>query len=328
MKGALIKNVFHLIAAYLVFGMFGVIGLVHAQSPLGIQDFSLTLRPSYPEPHSSIIVGLNDYSVNAVGAEVHWFVNGSEDTTATNSRELTLMTGALGEKQNVRAVLRRTDGTSIETSIDVVPTTVDLVLEADTYVPSFYEGRALPGRNSNLHAVAIVHDGGELPDSGYTYRWTVGQDVLFSGPVLGKTSVTFPMPLYRKELIVEVINPTGHIVARKSMMLEPTTPELYFYEWSPLKGLYRKEISNPFSLIGEETVVYGEPYFIQHALDNTNADVTWRIDGAPAAPDSMAPNAIPLNRGETGGKSAVDLRVVTRDRVPQVLEKRFNIIAQ
>lgn len=62
------------------------------------------------------------------------------------------------------------------------------------------------------------------------------------------------MPLYSKDLVVEVLNESGNTVSSQSMDLEAVQPELHFYEWSPLRGLYQRELSNPFALIGEETV--------------------------------------------------------------------------
>jgi hypothetical protein len=274
-----------------------------------------------PVPHESVTISLDDYSMHAVGAQVFWFVDDAEQAESKDARSITINAGALGVKTSVRATIVRADDSRASASIVIMPAVVDLVLEADTYVPSFYKGRALPSRTSTLHATAVVNDGGALPDTAYTYRWTVGEEVLFGGPVRGKNSVSFPIPLYSKELTVEVISPEGSTIARKSMTLQSVQPELYFYEWSPLKGLYQKTVSDPFALIGNETTVYGEPYFVNAAPTNVNADVTWTIDRQVVPSDPDALRALTITPDLIGQGASVALRILTKDRVPQLVER-------
>ncbi len=296
-----------------------------AQMGIGAEGFSLDVRPSLPEPHMPVTISLNDYSVNAISAEVFWSVNGRLQEDSKNARSITLETGDLGEKNTVEVTLRRGDGTELRASTVIEPTVVDLVLEADTYVPSFYQGRALPGRTSMLHATAVVHDSTGLLDTAYTYRWTLGQEVLFGGAVKGKNTISFAMPIYSKALTVEVIGPEGRVVARKSITPTSVQPELYFYEWSPLKGLYQKAISDSFPLIGEESTIYGEPFFVNDSPNNENAVIDWNIGDVAVPADAGEPRALTLYR-DAFGIGDVDLRIVTKDLVPQVLEGGFNVI--
>lgn len=297
-----------------------------AQFGMNTAQLVLGTSPTFPLPHAEVTVRLEDYSVNAVGAEVFWFVDGVEQTEAKNDRSITIQSGAVGDETLVRAILRRQEGGDVAASVTVTPTVVDLILEADTYVPSFYQGRSLPSRNSTLSAVALVHDGKTAASSAYTYRWTLGQDVLFAGPVRGKNRVSFEMPLFSKDLVVEVLDESGRTVGRRSMTIEAVPPELHFYEWSPLRGLYQRELSNPFVLIGEETVIHGEPYFVPQPPTRENADFNWRIGGMSVASNAEAAQALGLTR-EALGTGQVSLRLVTKDRVPAVLEKGFTVIA-
>jgi len=299
---------------------------VQAQLGMGVGQLVLDTSPSFPLPNADVSVRLEDYSVNAVGAEVFWFIDGVEQTEVKNARSITLKAGAVGEETVVRAILRKQDGSDVAASLTIAPTVVDLVLEADTYVPSFYKGRSLPSRNSTLSAVALVHDGKSVASNAYTYRWTLGEDVLFAGSVRGKSRVSFEMPLFSKDLVVEVLNESGSTVGRRSMKIEAVQPELHFYEWSPLRGLYQREASNPFALIGEETVIHGEPYFVTHAPSRETTDFMWRIDGMAVSPNAEAAQAFGLTK-EGLGNGQISLRLVTKDRVPAVLEKSFTVIA-
>ena len=297
-----------------------------AQLGMGVGQLLLSTSPTFPIPNADVTVRLEDYSVNAIGAEVFWFIDDVEQTEVKNERSITVRTGAVGEETVVRAILRKQDGNDVAASAVIVPTVVDLVLEANTYVPSFYKGRSLPARKSMLSAVALVHDGKTTESSTYTYRWTLGQNVLFAGPVRGKNRISFEMPLFSTDLAVEVLNESGNKVGYRSINIEAVKPELHFYEWSPLRGLYQRELSNPFALIGEETVIYGEPYFVSQTPSRENADFTWRIDGAAVLSNTDVSQAFGLTR-ENLGNGQVSLNLVTKDRVPAVLEKSFTVIA-
>jgi len=301
-------------------------GIASAQMGIGGGGFSLETRPSLPEPYMPVTVSINDYSVNAVGAAVSWSVNGVVQKDSQNARSITLTAGGLGEKQTVTVTLLGTDGAQMRATTIIEPTLLDVVLEADTYVPSFYRGRALPGRTSMLHATAVVHDSEGVSDTAYTYRWTLGQDVLFGGAVKGKNTISFAMPIYSKALTVEVIGSEGKVIARKSITPTSVQPELYFYEWSPLKGLYQKAITGSFPLIGEEATIYGEPFFVDTAPTNINASVTWNIEGQMVSSDTESDRAFTLTRELLDAQSTIGLQILTRDKVPQVLKESFNVI--
>ena len=139
--------------------LFANVSTSHAQSFLGQTDpVQLIPNPEFPTPKSQITISLNDYSVETTGANITWYVNNIEDASFRNERSISITTGALGEKTTVRVVLTRSNAPALSSSITIVPTVVDIVLEANTYVPNFYKGRALPSTESRVRAIAVVHD--------------------------------------------------------------------------------------------------------------------------------------------------------------------------
>jgi hypothetical protein len=297
-----------------------------AQFGIGGQGLSLSISPTYPQPGGEVTVSLNDYSINAIGAQVFWFVNGTEIAESKNDRAITITAGSLGEETTVQVVLQRPDGSSIAATNTISPSVVDLILEADTYTPSFYRGRALPSRSGSVRAIALVHTGSELPESAYTYRWQLGSDVLFDGPMLGRNSVTFDVPIFSQDLSVEVFNAAGQSMGRGAIKIRSTEPELYFYEWSPLRGLSQKVISSPFPLIGDETVVYAEPYFVNRVAGGEYSNTAWTVNRNAVAADPASPRAIPLNRDLIMRSASVAFSLITEDRTPQRVSGMFEVI--
>ncbi len=309
---------------------FTYVPYTHAQSFFN-ENTSVHLipNPEFPSPNSQVQITLDDYSVQTTGADITWYIQGTENKDFRNERSISLVTGTLGEKITVRVVLTRSNAPALSSSITIVPSVVDLILEANTYVPDFYKGRALPSTESRVRAIAVVHDNSSTPDTTYTYKWMVGDAVMFGGPVKGKNVLDFDIPHYDSgELSVEVFNSKGETLGKQSLTLPVVEPELHFYEHNPLRGLYQREVANPLTLIGEETTIYGEPYFMNTRMREQDASFSWSINSESAEHDAETPNAITLRHVGGEGSAEIGLTIVTKGQIPQFLESAFSLFFQ
>ncbi len=299
-----------------------------AQSFLGENiGIALIAKPQFPAPYSVVEVSLDDYSVETTGASIAWYIDNVEQKEDRNERTLSFSAGALGEKTVVKVVLTRSSAPTLTSSLGIVPTVVDVVLEANTHVPSFYAGRPLPSSESTVRATALVHTNTAIPESVYTYTWSQGSTVLFGGPRKGKNSIELPVPRFSNDpLIVEVVDSTGTLVGRKSITINAVDPELHFYEYSPLRGLSRKEVMSPLPLIGEETTIHGEPFFMHTTISDRSADFLWKINDQETSHDEGAPNAITLRHVGGAGSAQVGLSIITKEQMPQFVEKFFQLV--
>lgn len=296
---------------------------LHAQTA----GLSLIADPEFPLPHTETTVTIDDYSLDTVGSNITWYVDGVEQPNARNERSLKLISGKLGEKSVVKVALSRANTSVLSTTLTIVPTQIDIILEANTYVPPFYAGRALPTRDSMMRATAVVNDGTGTADNAYVYQWSIGPTVLFGGKTKGKRTVDLEMPHYDDVLLfVEVFSAEGEMLGRSAITLLATEPELHFYEHSPLRGLREREILSPYKLIGEETTIYGEPYFVDSRIKEDDAIFTWKINYENAAHDADVPNALTLRHVGGGGESLVGFSVETKKRMPQFVESALRLI--
>lgn len=294
--------------------------------PNSTQTISLVPSPQFPPPLSTVEVSLDSYSINTTGSRIIWFVDGVEMTENANARSISVATGPIGTKTSVRAVVQLGGASSLSTSLTIVPTEVDIILETDTYVPSFYKGRALPSSGVLVRAIAVLHTRESVDPSTYTYTWSYNGSVLFGGPIRGKQVAEFTMPQYESDrLMVLVTNGKGEAVGRKVVVLSPADPELHFYEESPLRGMSRKAIRGDLLLIGDETTIRGEPYFMDMSPQDRSTTFEWSMDGSTIQNDSAIPNAITLRRTGGGGSAFLGLRILTGDTVPQYVEDGFTI---
>ncbi len=298
-----------------------------AQSLFAISETAtLKASPSYPGPNTAVTVSLDDYSIDTVGARITWFDDGVELTSKVNERSIEVTTGKLGQKKTIKATIARPNAPTITSSLVITPVAVAIILEAKTYVPSFYVGRPLPSMESPMRAIAVVHTSETTNPETYTYLWSLDSTVLNGGPIRGKYALDFIMPRYdRKTLSVQVIDQTGITVGRSAIELVAEEPEILFYEHSALRGLGQKVIVSPYPLLGEETTLYGEPYFINSGVDAQTASFDWKIDGSNAPSEIDAPNAISLRRTGEGGEARISLSVITKSLIPQSVSNSFNL---
>lgn len=251
-----------------------------AQGFSGSPSANLSTIPLAPEPLSETTVSLDAYTLDTIGATIVWFVDGIEETSARNLRELELMTKDIGETTEITVVLTLRTGQVVRAEKTIVPSRVDIVLEADTLTPAFYQGRALPSTGSQVRAIAIPHTAsGQAPEA-FSYQWKLDNEVLYGGPVTGVHTANFEVGLGKNQVLrVDVLNNSGVIVAAKSIFIPRTEPELLFYEENPLRGINNIAIQSPHILVGEETSIRAEPYYMARTIFDSSPLIEWEIDG-------------------------------------------------
>lgn len=286
----------------------------------------LDVTPSFPEPGEEITVSLQAYSLNLGGATIRWFVDGTPQTDAVNSREIVLTVGSLGVPTPVRAEVTLADGVSVPVTTTITPTALDLIVEANTRVPPFYRGRALPAGREEVTVIAVPH----LPDAPdpktLTYKWSLGTKVLFGGPVYGKMRASFDMSERSQRLLVEVQDGVGNTVAEEGMMITPVRPTVRFYEINPLRGTLERAIGKTHTLVGQEITVRAEPYFVGSGVVEQSATIDWSIGNEPVETTGPAPEIITLRAEGGSGRARVGFALTNPDALLQSVRDSFTII--
>lgn len=301
--------------------------LVSAQFAEPSTSISLVAKPAYPEPNTSVTISLDDYSTNTLGADIAWYIDGVEKTGSRNERSITINSGKLGVSQTITVRLNR-QGVSFSATKTIRPIDVNIVLESDTYVPSFYKGRALPSADASFRAIAVVNDGQGISWNTYSYKWIFGDRVLQGGAVKGQYAMDLVMPRFSGDyLTVEVYQADGTMVGRKTLSVQAAEPELLFYEYSPLRGLLGTALRGDVPLHGSEATFYAEPFFLnKQAPDSGNTTFSWKLNDAAVAGNTGTPNAISLAATGERGQARVSASALTRDRIPQFVQNAFTLV--
>lgn len=317
-----------------IFGFLAILSSVFFCAPSAEAQFlngneaaRIVLTPAFPGPHTEVTAALDAYTVNTSGATITWSIDGTILPQFQNERSITFTTGDYGTTTKVAVVVKRDGRTLLNLLRTIEPIAIDLIVEADTFVPSFYKGRALPSAGAPVRIIALPFTSTEGKPENFTYQWELGTTVLFGGPIRGKMVADILVPDYGDDYVtVTVTDERGYTIGTRSIRIALTEPELHFYEENPLRGLYPLAIKDTLSLIGAETTVYGMPYFMAEAKNATKKTAyTWTIDNSDTVSGNTDPKSITLRREQGSGTARVELSVLTGSTIPQYFSSAFTV---
>ncbi len=289
-------------------------------------EASLITSPQYPYPNTNVTVELSAYSMNTAGADIRWYEDGTEITTARNERAITVNSGTFGESRTVKATLSLPGSAPLSLTKTITPGDIDIIIEADTYTPAFYKGRPLPSAESYVRAIAIPHLGAGVSPATLSYEWKLGENVLHGGPVKGKQATEFTLPLFDGSVLsVSVYDKAGTLVMKRSTTIQYTEPEVLFYEESPLRGESVRSLGNEFKLIGEETTLRAEPYHLDRTSAQSANRPEWMLSGSPVASQNDDPFTITLRKTGGAGSAPIDFILTNTKKLFQNVRGSFMI---
>ena len=152
------------------------------------------------------------------------------------------------------------------------PNTVDIIIEADTYVPAFYKGRAEPTPGSTVRAIALPN--GSLGAASYTYRWELNGQYLGDG-----SSVSFTVPYGREFLLrVDVFSSSGTRIGTGEEYVPISEPIIHFYQTNILRGMSFTTVPINHIMVEEEMSVRAEPYFVTTPFSSRDYVLSWSVN--------------------------------------------------
>lgn len=274
-----------LLRSLLIICLFGLANTTAAQSlDIASNQFistkaSLQFQPAFPEPGDIVTVNLNNYSADSGSASVNWYLDGVLQPDLKNERSIQYTAGELGEIDVVSAVLTFPDGRKVTTEDARQVSYLDVILEANTYVPSFYKGRPLLTNGSQVRATAILSLGEIVSAAEYSYKWSVDNTVLQGGPIRGGRTITFTTPVRTvHRLSLEVFDLDGSLVGQKFIQLPITKPEIEFYEYNSLSGLRPLALDGKMPFTESSMTIEAVPYHLDNNVFLTNSVFEWKLN--------------------------------------------------
>lgn len=287
---------------------------------------SIMLNPQFPSPEESVTATLDDYAIDSTGATIAWFQDGTEITQARNMRAITLIAPEAGQATRLNARLLFTSKPSIEASVVITPVYVDVIVEALTYTPVFYQGRALPVHGGLVNLTALIHNKtGLINPAGYTYNWQLNSNSVYGGPRTGNNRAQITVPYGRNSVVtLSVTDSAGKLIVRRTISVPSIEVDLEFYEVSTLYGLSQRALTAGIALIGNSTTIRAVPYNLDNRAVSGNLFTEWKINGVRTNPGDTDPFEISLKR-QGMGSAAVSFKVRNLTELLQGDEQSFQV---
>ena len=286
-----------------------------AQLGLGLapSDISLTLDPENPGPHQQVTVSIDSFATDLNSTPITWNVNGKKVLSGIGQKQITVSSGNIGQKTTITILIDSQTGL-IEKDVSIIPSSVDLIWEADTYTPPFFKGKPLFSPESTITFIAVPHlmrNGVEVSSGNLIYKWTNNGTVLGDRGGYGKSTLSItgsilPRPM---DISVEATDPVGAGVADGEVSLTPLAPFVLLYKNDPLYGVqYEKALQGNFSLLGNEIDMVAVPYYFSTPMkDDANMSYTWQINGTPINDGINSSGKIFRSAGDTSGISNISV---------------------
>ncbi|MGC9602426.1 MAG: hypothetical protein ABSE76_01645 [Minisyncoccia bacterium] len=326
-----LKCLFLLCAALLCAG-----GAAHAQTsgvvPAPIQ---YVVSPETPGPNTQVTIEVQGVGTFVGNSTITWSQNGTVVSQGVGQRDFTFTTGSIGTETQIKVTVNSATQGTLTNSWTFIPSSINLVWEADTTVPPLYKGKALYSGGSDVKVVAfpsIAVNGSSFSVSALSFQWTLDSDPLPDQSGLGQNSLTFTGSQLQKEEDVSVdVYYGANKVGTGSVVIPATDPELVLYDKDPLRGIiFDSALPAGISLNGNELTVQAVPYFFSNSsLVNGALTYAWTLNGN----DTTGPNAengeLTLLQSGSGSGSAtlgVSLQNNDTDKLVQAANAALQII--
>jgi hypothetical protein len=299
------------------------------QLPEGIQEqLTVDISPTIPGPNESVTIGVRSFSSNLNASDIYWYVDGAPAASGRGMTSFTTTIGDVGTETRVFVRIAKVDGGEVAREIVFSPADLELVFEALTYTPPFYEGRSIMTHQAPYKVVAIPRfidtNGKRYSEKELVYTWKVNGRNVPEATGYGSYTMTSKGALVSRafDVTVEAQTPDGSIIAKKTIFIEPEEAELLLYENNPLYGvLYNRAVDETVDLGSESSIdLKASPlYFGVESASAETLTYDWRIDDkAIIAPRNEDELSLQVPEGEgLAGTNIVSVQARNMDDILQ-----------
>ncbi len=277
------------------------------------EDITPTIIPSSPKPGDSVTISINTYSTDLNKDKIIWTVNGKVVKSGIAEKSITTTMGAIGKTTTININITDPDGQFVDKIISLSPTQIDLLYQADSSVPPFYQGKALYPHQGQLKITAmpvfIDSYGVKINPSNLIYKWRKDDVVLGSLSGYGKQTLNLQGSAISNSITinVEVMSVDGSISGSQEITITPTQPNILFYKNSPLYGvMYENALAGTYKLDSAEVSISAVPFYYNNQNINS-LNYSWAVNSNAVDGQTNTKTFRPV--GDIEGSSQVSVRV-------------------
>ena len=253
---------------------------------------TLILDPENPAPYDAVKVTFKTFDFDADNAVFTWSINKKIVLVGKGEKTLNTKVGGVGSPTQVDVKVEVTGGEVVNSSINLRPQVVDLIWEStESYVPPFYEGKALPSEDSEIKITALPsfsNNGGLIRPTDLSYSWYLNDQFIDNGSGYGRNVLKTRLDYLSNENIFKVVaRGSDGSVAENRITILPNDISPVFYLKDPIFGIdFNHAIEKRFETTKEFTLAV-VPYFIS-SKNGQSSGITynWSMGGLPITPET------------------------------------------
>ncbi|MEK7133763.1 MAG: hypothetical protein AAB804_01690 [Patescibacteria group bacterium] len=316
MKACMVRGAFTFIAVSIV---LLTVSPAHAQ--LGLPSIekavSIKFEPLHPGPGDTVRLDAHSAVLDLSTSEIAWRANGKTIAQGVGVERVEVNAGSLGKETVIDVFVLTSGGVAASAEAAIIPTELDLLIDADSYVPPFYLGRPHVSAGSTLLLQAVPHfkrpDGTMTKASDVIYTWKKNGEVLGSISGRGRSNARIPIQhLYGTENISIEARTSDNLLSNgSSLSISPIQPVLVLYQDHPLYGvLYHQALGVASSIAESEATFAATPYFAGITGQNDPAlTFDWSVNGKTLPQSATRPEAITINADNSSGIAVLRLEL-------------------
>jgi hypothetical protein len=285
-------------------------------------ELNVEVDPTYPRPNETVSINLTLYTDDLNSADITWYQDGKSVLSGKGETTYSFRAGSVGEETNIEIKIKLLSGTSFSKTITLDPAGVDMVWEAYSYVPPFYNGKALHPMQGIFKVVAMpefVKNGKRVSAQNLIYQWSNMVDVYQSQSGYGKSVAILNGSLLGKQENIKVLvtDPVNNLSAEGFLDVTPVNPEIVFYQNDPYYGnIFDTAITGTFNLKTDEVQVLAAPYYFTE--QGGGLQYEWLLNGQTIPNLSGSRTAIFRKpEDKTSGISKISLQITNTNRILQ-----------
>ncbi len=283
-------------------------------SSVNANDIETTLQPPNPGSFTTVTITLDSNVVDLRRYMITWYVDGVSVGGGIGKYTLLSKTKNYGQTTNIRASIAL-DTETLTKDIALNPQDMTMMWEAvNSYVPPFYEGKKLAGRESIIKVVAIpnfVSNGTSLNPANAVYNWKRNGNVVENTSGYGNDYLLIKQnKLNANEQVEATASDSSDDVQTTADLTVPVfDPKILFYGIDSASGITSPLGQNSLSFTGPSATILAEPYFFSVFNNNpNNLSFDWSMNDNPiAVTNTKNQTILNLQNPGTSGSSTISL---------------------
>jgi hypothetical protein len=291
----------------ITFGQSGIESLLGKSLQSSNSTVSISLSPTNPGPNADVTATVSSFQANADTTNIAWFINGQKKLTGVGKKNFTFRTGDVGDTITLSVVLDTEMFGVIKKELTILPNSLEVLWEADTYVPPFYKGKALPSSQSSVRVIAMprfVEQNTVINPNSVVYVWKKGYFKDQDGSGFGKNAFVYKTgyTFNDDEITVSATTQNGSISIAKKIPIHVYEPKILFFENKPLESIrYENALMDVFNYVENEVTLHAVPFFFSISdMKNNTASFIWKLDGKTLETDPENKSEFTLRKPEKG----------------------------